>query len=83
MNLTGLKKRDSIDERLAYGNAVLPLIIDSADNPLTVSNHSLIHVESSIYIKSIDGYHIYFLGQKMVDGIRRTLANTGWLYGNS
>ncbi|XP_073977527.1 mitochondrial RNA polymerase isoform X2 [Rhodnius prolixus] len=35
VNLTGLKKRDSIDERLAYGNAVLPLIIDSADNPLT------------------------------------------------
>ena len=34
INLTGLKKRCSLDERLAFANEVLPLIMDSADNPL-------------------------------------------------
>lgn len=36
INLTGLKKRDSNDERLRYSNEVLPKILDSAENPLTV-----------------------------------------------
>jgi DNA-directed RNA polymerase len=34
INLTGLKKRSSVSERLAFANEILPLIIDSADNPL-------------------------------------------------
>jgi DNA-directed RNA polymerase len=34
INLTGLKKRSSVVERLAFANEILPLIIDSADNPL-------------------------------------------------
>lgn len=35
INLTGLKKRSSVAERLAFANEILPLIIDSAENPLT------------------------------------------------
>lgn len=34
VNLTGLKKRESIAERISYGNSIIPLIIDSAENPL-------------------------------------------------
>ncbi|KAK9496675.1 hypothetical protein O3M35_013072 [Rhynocoris fuscipes] len=34
INLTGLKKRDSLSERLAYGNSIIDLIVDSANNPL-------------------------------------------------
>lgn len=34
INLTGLKKRDSVQNRLAYAESVLDDIIDSADNPL-------------------------------------------------
>ena len=34
INLTGLKKRCSQEERLAFANEILPLIMDSADNPL-------------------------------------------------
>ncbi|KAJ9581673.1 hypothetical protein L9F63_023149, partial [Diploptera punctata] len=35
VNLTGLKKRDPIDERLQYAEILMPEIIDSAENPLT------------------------------------------------
>lgn len=35
INLTGLKKKESIAERLHYANTVLPEILDSAENPLT------------------------------------------------
>lgn len=35
VNLTGLKKRDSVAERLKYANEILDDILDSADNPLT------------------------------------------------
>lgn len=35
INLTGLKKRDSIRERLYYAEDVMEEILDSADNPLT------------------------------------------------
>ncbi|XP_013107948.1 DNA-directed RNA polymerase, mitochondrial [Stomoxys calcitrans] len=35
INLTGLKKRDSVRERLLYAEEVMPEILDSADNPLT------------------------------------------------
>lgn len=34
INLTGLKKRDSLRDRLAYANEIMDLIIDSAENPL-------------------------------------------------
>ncbi|KAI4457037.1 dna-directed rna polymerase mitochondrial [Holotrichia oblita] len=34
INLTGLKKRDSIQERLEYANEIMDKILDSADNPL-------------------------------------------------
>ncbi|XP_005175249.2 DNA-directed RNA polymerase, mitochondrial [Musca domestica] len=34
INLTGLKKRDSVRERLLYAEEVMPEILDSADNPL-------------------------------------------------
>lgn len=34
INLTGLKKRDPISERLAYANEVMDKILDSAENPL-------------------------------------------------
>ncbi|KAH8413246.1 hypothetical protein KR009_009118 [Drosophila setifemur] len=35
INLTGLKKRDSVRERLLYAEDIMPEILDSADNPLT------------------------------------------------
>jgi DNA-directed RNA polymerase, mitochondrial len=35
INLTGLKKRESVRERLLYAEAVMDEILDSADNPLT------------------------------------------------
>ncbi|CAM4628157.1 DNA-directed RNA polymerase, mitochondrial isoform X1 [Lepidochelys kempii] len=35
INLTGLKKKNSLRERLAYANEIMELILDSADNPLT------------------------------------------------
>uniref|UniRef100_A0A4X2JMP0 DNA-directed RNA polymerase n=1 Tax=Vombatus ursinus TaxID=29139 RepID=A0A4X2JMP0_VOMUR len=35
INLTGLKKRESLKARLAYANEILEDILDSADNPLT------------------------------------------------
>lgn len=35
INLTGLKKRNSIEERLSYADKCMDDILDSADNPLT------------------------------------------------
>ncbi|XP_044528482.1 DNA-directed RNA polymerase, mitochondrial [Gracilinanus agilis] len=35
INLTGLKKKESLRARLAYANEILEDILDSADNPLT------------------------------------------------
>ncbi|KAM3852365.1 DNA-directed RNA polymerase, mitochondrial [Vipera latastei] len=35
VNLTGLKKKNTLRERLAYANRIMPNILDSADNPLT------------------------------------------------
>lgn len=35
INLTGMKKRESIDERLKFANEILDCIVDSARNPLT------------------------------------------------
>ncbi|EFA08534.1 DNA-directed RNA polymerase, mitochondrial [Tribolium castaneum] len=35
INLTGLKKRDSITDRLAYADTIMDDILDSADSPLT------------------------------------------------
>lgn len=37
INLTGLKKKNSLQERLAYANEIMADILDSADSPLTVS----------------------------------------------
>ncbi len=34
INLTGLKKRDPVDERLKYAEEILPLMLQSADTPL-------------------------------------------------
>ncbi|KAJ0065116.1 hypothetical protein NL108_005600, partial [Boleophthalmus pectinirostris] len=34
VNLTGLKKRNSLQERLEYANSIMEDILDSADNPL-------------------------------------------------
>ncbi len=36
INLTGTKKREPISERHAYAEKIMPEILDSADNPLTV-----------------------------------------------
>lgn len=35
INLTGLKKRDPVSERLRFANEMMPEILDSADNPMT------------------------------------------------
>ena len=40
INLTGLKKRDSLSERLKFANLMMDEILDSADNPLTVCDIS-------------------------------------------
>lgn len=37
VNLTGLKKRSSLQGRLEYANTIMDVILDSADNPLNVS----------------------------------------------
>lgn len=37
VNLTGLKKRSSLQGRLEYANTIMEDILDSADNPLNVS----------------------------------------------
>lgn len=44
VNLTGLKKRSSLDGRLAYANSIMEDILDSADRPLTVSCSALFHI---------------------------------------
>lgn len=36
INLTGLKKKNSLQERLDYANEIMEEILDSADRPLTV-----------------------------------------------
>ncbi|NWJ07305.1 RPOM protein, partial [Crypturellus undulatus] len=36
INLTGLKKKNSLQERLEYANEIMEDILDSADHPLTV-----------------------------------------------
>lgn len=36
VNLTGLKKRDPVRERLQYAEDMMPEILDSARNPMTV-----------------------------------------------
>lgn len=41
INLTGLRKRDSLRMRLAFADEVMGEILDSADNPLTVRSHKL------------------------------------------
>ena len=38
INLTGFKKKESIQSRLEYADEILDKIIDSAENPLTVMN---------------------------------------------
>uniref|UniRef100_UPI0037E77CFC DNA-directed RNA polymerase, mitochondrial n=1 Tax=Semicossyphus pulcher TaxID=241346 RepID=UPI0037E77CFC len=35
VNLTGLKKKSSLQERLEYANSIMEDVLDSADNPLT------------------------------------------------
>ena len=37
INLTGLKKREPVSERLEFANEIMPEILDSANNPLDVS----------------------------------------------
>lgn len=37
INLTGLKKREPVSERLRYANSILSDILDSARDPLSVS----------------------------------------------
>ena len=34
INLTGLKKRDSVEERLRFAEEIMELILDSANNPV-------------------------------------------------
>lgn len=42
VNLTGLKKKNSLQERLHYANEILEEILDSADRPLTVRGERLV-----------------------------------------
>ncbi|KFQ46686.1 hypothetical protein N333_04446, partial [Nestor notabilis] len=41
INLTGLKKKNSLQERLEYANEIMEEILDSADHPLTVHGELL------------------------------------------
>lgn len=47
VNLTGLKKRDSLSMRLAFADQIMEEILDSADNPMTVGNHVLFSLAAS------------------------------------
>lgn len=48
INLTGLKKRDSLRMRLAFADEVMEEILDSADNPLTVQRHEFLSLAAPI-----------------------------------
>lgn len=48
INLTGLKKRDSLRMRLAFADEIMEEILDSADNPLTVRSHELLSLAAPI-----------------------------------
>lgn len=48
INLTGLKKGDSLRMRLAFADEVMEEILDSADNPLTVWSHELLSLAALI-----------------------------------
>lgn len=63
VNLTGLKKRSSLEGRLEYANTIMEDILDSADNPLNVSLFLLlcpVHVHTYIGPHSISLYTITF-----------------------
>ncbi|GLG94679.1 DNA-directed RNA polymerase [Gryllus bimaculatus] len=71
INLTGLMKREPLEQRLAFAKSILPKILDSADNPLTcqliiVASNSLAGISlaegmtataaaGSLYIKDAGG----------------------------
>ena len=42
VNLTGLRKRSSLEGRLEYANSLMEEILDSADNPLNVGHFELL-----------------------------------------
>nr|KAG5704736.1 hypothetical protein BaRGS_005192 [Batillaria attramentaria] len=57
VNLTGFKKRCSNAERLAYANKMMPKILDSADNPLTVEKERQKDAAAGVEIaKVLEGY---------------------------
>ena len=53
VNLTGLMKREPLSERLRFANEILLEILDSAENPFTVSS---INVENEGRGESIKPY---------------------------
>ena len=50
VNLTGLRKRESNRERLQFANEMMPQILDSADNPLSVNVHPAFICKENILI---------------------------------
>lgn len=61
VNLTGLKKRSSLQGRLEYANTIMEDILDSADNPLKVCrfytfvlNHSFFLIYLHIYSQLLE-----------------------------
>lgn len=57
VNLTGLKKRCSLQKRLAYANTIMEDILDSANNPLTVCLYYTSLLNHSIFLNNV---HILF-----------------------
>lgn len=56
VNLTGLKKRSSLQGRLAYANTIMEDILDSADDPLNVC----IHCANTFRVIFLDALLIHF-----------------------
>lgn len=56
VNLTGLRKRDSLRMRLRFADEVMEEILDSADNPMTVGNLVLFFLAAPVSASQPVGY---------------------------
>ena len=75
INLTGLKKRCSLAERLAFANENMEEILDSADNPLEViititCTYNMERIFSALKIENFIGNFFIFLLKTVIVGTR-------------
>ena len=50
VTLHGAQKKASLEERLQYAEKIMDEILDSADNPLTVSESSIISITVATFL---------------------------------